>query len=184
MSPLQGKKTEVRRVDLSEPTDAQEGEIFVSIHESISLNPHYELLSNRTRKRLDGNGIYSLADLIEWDGSSLLEIRGFGIGCLDEVNTFLHFNGVLPAPREDNDSTPSARALRGYAALSEKASTVLGDASIYEGQDLQEITVQDLLAIPGMNDSVVDEIVAAGFMPQARDQQDLLLKRCGVASVT
>lgn len=150
-------------------------EAATPLHALISSNAHYALLSNRTRNRLDTVKIFSLSELIEWDESSLLDISGFGTGCLGEVNAFLEANGLLPVRDVNEGSAPRKSTLRGYEALPEETRTVLNEAGVRHEQDLRETSVQRLLELPGVNANTVDQIAAAGVMPQPRNVRDLLL---------
>lgn len=60
-----------------------------------SLTPIAVLdLSARTTRALEGQYIARIADLVECDADDLLAIRGFGRGCLREVETTLASHGL------------------------------------------------------------------------------------------
>ena len=150
-----------------------------SLDTPLAFNPHYSVLSARTRNRLNGARIFSLADLVEWDGPSLLRLDGFGLLCLGEVNVFLEANHLLPLLAAADEKPSEARHARNYEAISAETRTSLSRAGIHSGRDLEGAGVGELLAIPGMDTGAFDEFVAAGVLPRVRNGQDLLLVLCG-----
>ena len=146
------------------------------ITEPLSSNPFFIMLSGGTRNRLYSAGIFSLADLIERDAKSLLEIKGLGVSKLHEVNAFLEANGLMSASAAtDRAPKPAGLERRHYRVLPEDTRAILDEAGVRVDTDLKDMKLEELLAIPGVNARIVDDLVTAGALPRPRDVGDLLL---------
>lgn len=154
-----------------------------SLDAPLHVNPHYALLSTRTRHILDRARILSLTELIEWDEPSLLRLHGFGSKSLNELNAFLEVNRLLPLLAGDDQGPPGAKRPRNYETISAKTRISLSQVDIYSGRDLEGVGVRHLMEIPGIDAGALDEIISAGVLPRPQDEQDLLLLLCGSARV-
>lgn len=117
------------RPKISQHTDSQPSQILPSIPHTpqtstelqhvgpepeltpLSSNPWINMLPVRVCKRLSREGVTTLAKLQECRAEELLDIPGFGLGSLEDVNRFLEAQN-LPRLRSVATSEPDSTFLR------------------------------------------------------------------------
>ena len=106
-------------------------------------------LSFAQTQTLIANGITSVDDLIQRTERDLLKIPGFGVSALDKTKAGLDKRSLRLKPDDPIES---------WDFLPREIIDALNKEGIYFVDDLTEMTEQELLNIPGVEEHIFDKI--------------------------
>lgn len=93
--------------------------------------------STRSMNRFLGNGITTVADLLESSPSSLMDLKGFGRNCLDEVDDICaRLSNVAPVTHEHNHNTSVQKLNSIFSEYRDEIA--VGDFSPFDNRELSE----------------------------------------------
>ena len=146
---------------------------FTSLH----TNPWINILSRRSRNCLDRAGIITLEDLQAKSPEDLLELPGFGVKCLSEVDKFLEANGAMRTigieVPESEEELFVEKAI-GFEGLQERTRNMLQDIGISTANELGAWSLREMLEAADYEETMSEDLGILSRLTRPPDQDDLL----------